>query len=278
MQHLRVQEPPCEDDAQSASSTIKSVGIACQILEIVAQNAGRLSLKLISNRAGISPSKAHRYVQTLCASGLLSQTHKSGNYDMGVTALRIGLAAVSRIDVINRAGEALSELSEHIQADVFITVWSSMGPTVVRFERWRRPSISMVGPGSAFPLLTTSTGMIFIAYASPDLISDVLQQEIRRSPDLKTMPTLEVIRKYSHVRNAGYAYTANTGAGRQSASAPILTLNDKLIAAVTFVSADPLSIDSSGDHVRHLVAFSRRHSLPKSGFEEPSPLESALAV
>lgn len=268
-----------EADENIGSSNIKSVRVAYAILEIVARNAGPLSLKMISDRAGISPSKAHRYVQTLCGCGLLSQAYRSGSYDLGMNALRIGLAAVNRVDAINRAGEALTELSNEIEADVFITVWSNLGPTAVRFERWRRPAVSMVGPGTAFPLLNTATGMIFLAFGSAPQMDQVVQAEIRKNPAYENESTERVIEGFAHLRKVGYAYTqGSVFPGRQCASAPILSLNDKLIAAVSFVSTDPDSVGADSRQIRSLVEFCRYHSLPKSGYSNPSFADEGLQV
>ena len=266
------------NDANEISSTIKSVGIAYKILEIVARNEGPLSLKIISRRANVSPSKAHRYAQTLCNCGLLNQEHKSANYDLGMNALRIGLAAISRVNIVNRAGEGLSDLAEAINADVFISVWSDLGPTVVRFQRSSQPLVSMVGPGTALPLLTSATGMVFLAYASPHQTDHVLEKEASKNPDLMDVPLKQVAAKFAHVREAGYAFTAGVLFGeRHCAAAPILSINDKILAAVTFVSSNRRSVEPDSDEVTKLKEFCQFHSLPQTGYYMNTRMEDALA-
>lgn len=261
------------------STGIKSVSIAFNILEIVARNNGPLSLKLISRRAGVSPSKAHRYVQSLCACELLNQAQKSGSYDLGVSALRIGLSAVNRVDVVNRVGDALPGLAKDLGADVFMTVWSDLGPTVVRYERSNSPSIAMIGPGVAFPLFTSETGLVFLAYGAPDLLKDVVQRELDENPELHKRQSQEVAENYDHVKENGYVYSTDAFLrGRQCVAAPILSIDDRITAAVTYVAK--CTDDSPPDErrVQQLLEFCRRFSLSKYGFHEQTHIEKAIAV
>ncbi len=255
---------------------IKSVGIACKILEVVARARGPISLKSISKGAGVTPSKAYRYAMTLRNYGLLSQTARSGQYDLGQNALRIGLAAVNRIDVINYAGDSLEGLAAKLEADCFLTVWSDLGPTVVRFYRSSNPCVAMVGPGMAFPLLASATGMVFLAYGDEALTAHALERELelsRQTHDGQT--SLEAI---SQVRAQGYAYTRGTFFhGRQCVAAPILSINDKIIAAVTIVTTDPEAADPQGKYLKQLVDFCRQHSIPKKGYLEENCVEQAIA-
>lgn len=209
----------------------------------------------------------------------MSQAHKSGNYDLGLAALRIGLSAVNRVEVLNRAADALPAFVDEINADAFISVWSDLGPTVVRFERSKTPSIAMIGPGVAFPVFTTATGMIFLAYASPELLHDVLQREIKANPALREKSTGEIAEIYAHIKEEQYAYSVGSVLhGRHCAAAPIFSLDDKIIAAVTFVSSDPESVKPQSQQVKRLLEFCRFHSLPRSGYIDETLIERKIAV
>jgi DNA-binding IclR family transcriptional regulator len=265
--------------SEPSQSSIKSVRVAFGILEVVARNSGPISLKMISRQANVSASKAHRYVQILCSCGLMSQAHKSGNYDLGLAALRIGLSAVNRVEVLNRAADALPALVDDINSDAFISVWSDLGPTVVRFERSKSPSIAMIGPGVAFPIFTTATGMIFLAFASPELLRDVLEREIKATPSLREKSMSEIIDLYANVKEEEFAYSVGSALhGRHCAAAPIFSLDDKVIAAVTFVSTDPDSVKPQSPQVTKLLEFCRFHSLPRSGYADETLIEQKIAV
>lgn len=266
-------------DATNGSAGIKSVSNAFKILDVVARNEGPISLKEISLRAGVSASKAHRYLQSLCACGLLSQARKSGSYDLGVAAMRLGLAAVNRVDVVNRAGEALSAFAQELDVDVCLTVWSELGPTVVRFERCRHPSAAMIGPGVAFPILTSAIGLVFLAFAEPALANEVIEREAMKRIDSERINVAELKRRLEGIRTTGYAKTAGMLLpGRYCCAAPIISIDDHIVAAVSIISSDPRIVEPDSAYVERLLAFCRKYSLPKRGYTEETLIEKKIAV
>lgn len=266
-------------ESQGPTSNIKSVSTAVKILEIVARNDGPISLKSISAEATVSPSKAHRYVQSLCACGLLNQERKSGTYDLGLFAMRLGLAAINRVDIVNRTGEALPGLVEDLDADAFISVWSDLGPTIVRFEKSAGPSIAMLGPGMTFPLFSSATGMVFLAYASRIRIHEAMQRELGKKAEIREKSAADVAALIGKIQERGYAYTTGMFfAGRQCAAAPMLSLDDRILAAVSFVSREPDSVKPESKQICRLLEFCRHYSLPKRGYFDETFIEQKIAI
>ncbi|WDI33147.1 IclR family transcriptional regulator [Hyphococcus flavus] len=268
------------DVENGTSSGIKSVSNAFTILEVVAANFGPISLKEISARAGVSPSKAHRYLQSLCACGLLSQAHKSGHYDLGVMAMRMGLAAINRVDVVSRAGDDLRLLADELQADCYITVWSDLGPTIVRFERCKSPTASMIGPGVSLPVFTSAAGQVFLAFGGADFVENLLSgstdigappggpEELRRLRD-----NLDTVRRKGFAHSEGLLMP-----GRYAVGAPIISIDDNVIAAVVALSKDPSIINASSLGVSKVMEFCRKYSVPKRGYAEETLVEQKIAV
>ena len=262
--------------AEANASGVKSVGQAIHILNVVAKIGGPVTLKQIAAEAGVVPSKAHRYVQSLCDCGLLSQASKSGAYDLGMETLRLGLAAINRVDIVNRAGDALPELVSETEADGFLTVWGEVGPTVVRFERSLRPAVAMLGAGVSVPALNSATGEAYLAFANPERTNHVVRREAgdgwqRALKDINT--------KLEKVREAGYAYSIGLiMPDRQCIAAPIISFDDHVMAVISLVSIDKKIIEPDGEHVKKLLAFCRRHSVSKRGYMEETLIEKRISV
>ncbi len=263
------------EDAEG-SSGVKSVSQAIRILNVVAQMDGPVSLKEIAARAGVAPSKAHRYLQSLCTCGFLSQATKSGAYDLGMETLRLGLAAINRVDIITRAGEALPSLTSETEADSFLTVWADYGPTMVRFERSKKPTMAMMGAGVSIPILSSATGLVFLAFGNPERVADVVR---RQAEDNFDAVMKDIAAKIETVRKAGYASSIGAiMAGRQCISAPIISYDDKIISAVSLVSAKPDIVKPDSDEVKALLEFCKLYSIRKRGYAEETLIEKRIAI
>jgi len=76
---------------------IQSVDTGIRLLEVLEKVDGPLSLKELSAKADMDPSGAHRYLASFVRCGLVVQSADS-RYDFGPLALRVGLAAMRRMD------------------------------------------------------------------------------------------------------------------------------------------------------------------------------------
>jgi len=194
--------------------------------------------------------------------------------------MRLGLAAINRVDVISRAGDDLRSLADELQADCYITVWSELGPTIVRFERCKNPTASMIGPGVSLPVFSSAAGQIFLAFGREALVEDVLDGNTVINPPARDARELnEIRRKLNNVREAGFAYSEGLLiAGRYAISAPVISIDDHVIAAVVVLSKDPGIIQPGGEGVRRLLAFCKKYSMPKRGYAEETLIERKIAV
>ncbi|HKU98335.1 MAG TPA: helix-turn-helix domain-containing protein, partial [Vineibacter sp.] len=110
---------------------MQSVEIGAQILDALAAATGPSTLSEIAKRTGMTASKAHRYLVSFGKSGLVRQDPISSRYDLGEMALRLGLAAVSRLKVVQLATEAIVNLNQELDITTILTVWSERGPVVI---------------------------------------------------------------------------------------------------------------------------------------------------
>lgn len=143
---------------------MQSVETGASLLRALADADGPRSLGALARAAGMSSAKAHRYLVSYVQSGLAVQSERSGGYDLGPLAVRVGLAALERFDVVRIASERLGELRDAVDATASLSVWTDAGATVARIELSRHPVTLAVRLGTAYPLLTTATGRIFLAF------------------------------------------------------------------------------------------------------------------
>jgi len=143
---------------------IQSLDAALLMLRTLASFPTSVSLTELARAANLPTSKAHRYLASFLRAGLAVQQGKLGRYDLGPLAVEVGLASLGRNDFVNRAADGLEELSASTGLTALLAVWGTHGATIVRWERSPNFTITSFGLGSTLPLLTSSSGRIFLSF------------------------------------------------------------------------------------------------------------------
>ncbi len=240
---------------------IQSVDIGMTVLKALAMARGPMSLKEIGSACGMAPSKAHRYLHSLVAGGLVAQQKRSGKYDLGLFALRLGASAIRRIDVVNRASDQLEDLVGQLKMPAHVSIWSHEGPIAVR---WQRAADSLISPdvlGSVFPLLRSATGNVFLAYLPDRLTRPFVTAEIQKESELENSIDFDVSEIIRTVREQGYAMTLGTFVPHYvGIAAPIINWDEEICAAVTIVARLTRDIDQRLSAAAQLSSFCRNLS------------------
>ncbi len=142
----------------AARQGIQSIEIGAILLGVLSDATGPLALKDLAARAGMSASKAHKYLVSLARVGLTQQHPISGHYDLGPIALKMGLAALNRRDVVRYATEAAIELNLHHDLTVMVTIWTPRGPIVISLYNSSALVVGNVSVGSILPVLRSASG------------------------------------------------------------------------------------------------------------------------
>lgn len=223
---------------------IQSVEVARPLLASLAEAAGPVALTTLAKAAGMTPSKAHKYLTSLGRTGLVTQMRASGRYGLGPFALELGLAALRQLKVVDLAQEVLDDIRDRLELTASLSVWGNRGPTLVRQTEARTPELVGVRLGTVFRLLTSSSGRVFAAYLDRSLTQHLIDAELavaggpaelsglRRAADVERL--LANVRAHRIAVVTGrYTLTRITGI-----SAPVRDHSGQVVAAVTVVAPD----------------------------------------
>ena len=242
-------------------SGVQSVEVGASLLRALADADGAQSLGVLARAAGMSSAKAHRYLVSYVQAGLVVQSERSGAYDLGPLAVRVGLAALERFDVLRLAGERLGALRDEVGQTVMLSVWTDAGPTVARIELSGHPVTLAVRVGTTFPLLTSATGLVFLAYAPDAVPADLVAAEVAAAQAARVpgAPADDgaIARLRAEIRNQGVATADQTFmVGICALAVPLLHGDGRLAAALTVIGRPGgLDRDPEGAVVRALRAF-----------------------
>ena len=234
---------------------VKSVEVAVAILATLARGGGPMTLTGISAMVGMPPAKVHRYLASFEAVGMVDH-RRSDRYDLGSLAVEIGVAAIGRMEFVNRAADRLEELVDETGATALLSVWGDSGPTVVRWQRSNIALTTTLGLGSVLPLTRSATGRVFAAFMPPAVVGARIEDALAE-PDAGVSRTdLEAI--VESVRRDGYASVDQAFIpGLFAISAPVLNWQGEIETAVTLISLDARLIDPTGPQLTALKALTR---------------------
>ena len=203
-----------ETETDKARAGIQSLEVGFALLDVLTQTPGPLMLRDLAARAGMSAAKAHRYLVSFQRLGLVVQDSRTTRYDLGPAALKLGLAALSRLDAVRLARERMPPLMEQIGHTLALAVWGNRGPTIVHWEESPQAVTANLRLGDVMPLLASATGRCFAAHVAPEAIAPLVREELARAQKLQRtdLPRTqaEVNTLLAEVRTRGVARVVDT--------------------------------------------------------------------
>lgn len=253
-----------EGERPIGSSGIQSIEVGVALLDVLSASSSAMPLSALSAAAGMTSSKAHRYLASFQRVGLVSQNHVSGHYDLGPKALRLGLAAIRRIDIVQLADHTLEELRDGLDEAVSLSVWGNHGPTIVHWKESSRTFSVKVRLGSVTPLLSSAGGRIFAAYlpravTAPFIKAELEDETTERRTGIRSLADADaVIRKIDELGMATAASMLEPGIA--GIAAPIFN-SGGLAAVMTVIGLDGvLDLSPEGKPARLLKSATGRLS------------------
>ena len=146
------------------SESVKSAYRTLQLLELLADTPGRLTLADLQRRLGVPKSSLHGLLQTLAAAGWVDQ--RDGTYGIGVRALRIGAAYLDHDPMVRSAGPLLAALQRQLDETVHL-VQLDGSDVVYLASRESQHHLRVVSRiGRRLPVHTTAHGKALLAARS----------------------------------------------------------------------------------------------------------------
>ena len=159
---------------------IQSIEVGMRVLQALTEQRRALPLKDLARLADMPPAKAHPYLVSFMATGLVKQHPLTGHYELGPAALQMGLAALQQLDPLTEASQEAAQLAARSDLSIALAVWGQLGPTVVRLDEPRYPLHVNLRVGTVMSLFNTITGRVFAAYLPEKMVRTMLEDEHRR--------------------------------------------------------------------------------------------------
>ena len=264
---------------------VQSIETGMHILACLADCGGNLSLTDLAFATKMPAAKVHRYLVSFIRSGFIEQNAQTGYYALSGQAIRVGLVALERTEVMEVGASLMYGLTERSDLSTVLTVWGTQGPTIVRWVEGSRHIAINARVGTNLPLLRSAAGQIFGAFLPFSMIEFVLKRELAAKgavPAGVPRTAADAKQYFAKIRNRGLGSVKGLQLpGINALSAPVFNAEHKLEAVITVMGAagsfdDNLSGIVATDLRQTAKAFSLRlgclHSDAAS--KRPSGIES----
>ncbi len=219
----------------SQRKSIQSVEIGARVLlALLKADPGGSFLRDVASSSGLSRSQAHRYLLAFVNTGMVEQNASSGRYSLGTLAVRLGLAAMARLDPVRIATGYLEYLLDELKTTGLLSVWGDYGPTVIRWIDGGIPLFTSMHVGSTLPLQGSSTGTLFLTYCPPAQTRDRVERERAEGivvDDGELSEQIEAARKLGYARTYGSVVP-----GLAAVSVPIFDSQHRLVVTMSVLA------------------------------------------
>lgn len=219
---------------------INSVEIAVSVLEAIAQRAGPVRATDIAKALGMSKNRLHKYLVSLCRSGLLRQEADTALYTLGPKLLVLSEAAERQNDILTRVNDALCGFRDRLNISTGLALRRGGNIRLIRYNRSNRDIEIDYRDDSILPLYNSAAGKIYQVFLEELQESNRIGEEERRC-----------------ILERGYAARLTETAdipGAKAISCPIFSPGGRLVGAAVAMGFLSDSVQEQDRLGRQLIA------------------------
>ena len=267
-------------EADITGRGVQSIEVGGRVLAAMASAGKPLMLRDIAAAADLASAQAHAYLVSFRKIGLVEQAEGSALYQLGPFALQLGLARMRSVDALRLATGAAPALAAELGLMVTVTVWGSLGATVVQVNEAGDQVHVNLRAGTVYTLLHTATGRVFAAFLGDDVVEAHLSKAKAFSGLLEpenAVSSAVLWREVEETRARGYSRaTGSPIPGVNALAAPVFDHTGELKVVLTAIGPSRLvDVSPESAQARRLVAFAQDLSAELGFRAEPQAEISA---
>lgn len=223
-------DDPSEKEG-TGDGTIKSVAVAAQILEALANSGGPVRLADLSRRLDMPRARIHRHLKTLRELGFVSQERNGERYWLGTRLFHLGQAAREQFEITRIAERPMHDLRDAFGQTIVLSTPINGEALIVAVTDSENVVQISVRPGVRLSAPQSAQGRIALAFA-PDAIQERILDPLQPSERADTEARLDAIRRQLYEFSSGEML-----GGINILAAPLLGDGDELAGIVAVVGA-----------------------------------------
>lgn len=230
----RTSRPALLDDEATGSRSLRR---ALDILDLMLQRGGPLTVAQIIDGLSIPKSTAYELVRTLTEANFVAPSGRGNGLYLGRKLYELGMAYHGHVDLLRDGSLVAEELRNETGETVQLSVLEDDQMMVLLKEEGVRPLRIISNIGSRVPVNWAAAGRLLVSDLDDKALAKLLTATVRQSPSGKaTMDVKKIMAQVRRFRRQGYATElneANEHAG--CIAAPIVDASGRCVAALSVV-------------------------------------------
>jgi IclR family transcriptional regulator, acetate operon repressor len=206
---------------------------ALSLLDLFSESLPEIGLSDAARLSGHDKATVHRLMNTLGEAGLVEQNASSKRYRLGPAVLHLARLREATFPVIAVVQPMLDSLSELTGETTHCSLYANNALAVIATTESKKANrVSMRG-SETLPFHATASGLVFLAFAAPDLAKRALALPRTAFTDATMTTTAQLLAAMKEARTLGYAMVERSFEGDVCGfAAPIFGPDQTAIGAI----------------------------------------------
>jgi DNA-binding IclR family transcriptional regulator len=213
---------------------IQSLARGLDILGILADAGRPLGVTEVASIVGVDKSSAYRLLSTLAGRGFVEQNDENRRYSLGLRIVELSRGSLDRLELRTVARPYLKQLRDRVGESAHLAMMAEGHVVYIDTEASGASLNVHTEIGRIAPAHCTAIGKVMMAFASPDELERIANQNGLTRYTQRTITTLQELKPHLEiVRGRGYAVDDEEFEyGVRCVAAPVRDHRDKVIASV----------------------------------------------
>lgn len=257
--------------ATKTATSVNSVGRALDILEYLTYAPEPVGISDISRHFSINRTTTYNLISSLIAKGYVNKTHM-GKYVVTSRMFELGTVFQNSFPLVHLVKRSVFPFLDNIKCTCKLTILADNLRAVILYSRCNEDEMSQLPLGYSFPLHTSASGKVLLAYATPAVVDNyVAFADFKRYTDFTITDKEQYRQELFKVRENGYAVdNCEFESDQVCYAAPVLN-NTGVIAAISVSGAAAPMLAQKEQLIQDILSYTRSLSL-ESGYT-PNRLE-----
>jgi IclR family transcriptional regulator, acetate operon repressor len=249
---------PADAFAASAAKgprTVQSVARALELLEILGEANGEMSLNELATKAGLNASTCHHLLATLAQRRFIGQTPRTRGYFLGPRLTELSDSRLKQFNLLDEAMPELRRLNELTLESVHLAVMQGLALVTLGKLESRRPiRVGSDDAGKSDAAHATATGKAILAWLPEAEIARVIAHGGLKRFTAKTISTIsDLMEDLRLVRRNGFSM--DNEEFQPGVICVGAAIRDHAGAVIGSISCSMPSMRAEGEHLEQVKAL-----------------------